>query len=81
MKREEIKIKVIDVLVDKLGVDKEEITEETNVQNDLGGDSLDWVELIMEFELVFDKRYRDEDAYDIRTVKEIIDFIEEQGTK
>jgi len=71
----EIKDKVTKIIVDKLGVDEAEVTMEASFTNDLGADSLDTVELIMEFEKAFDTSIPDEDAEKIQTVGDTIDYI------
>ena len=68
------KVKVI--IVDKLGVDESEVTNEASFTNDLGADSLDTVELIMEFEKEFDFAIPDDQAEKISTVGEAIAHIE-----
>tara|TARA_B100000941_G_C27956341_1_gene279288 strand:+ start:57 stop:287 length:231 start_codon:yes stop_codon:yes gene_type:complete len=70
--------KVKEVIIDKLGVDESAITEEAHFVNDLGADSLDTVELIMEFEEEFSIEIPDEDAENITTVSSAIKYIEEQ---
>ena len=69
--------KVRAIIVDKLGVDEGEATNEANFINDLGADSLDTVELIMEFEKEFDIQIPDDKAEAIATVGDAISFIEE----
>ena len=69
--------KVRAIIVDKLGVDESEVTNEANFINDLGADSLDTVELIMEFEKEFDIQIPDDKAEAIATVGDAISFIEE----
>jgi acyl carrier protein len=64
------------IIVDKLGVDEAEVTNEASFTNDLGADSLDTVELIMEFEREFDLSIPDEKAESIQTVGMAIQFIE-----
>lgn len=76
MANQEIAEKVIDIIVDKLNVDKSEVTPEANFTNDLGADSLDTVELIMEFEKVFDIAIGDEISQNIQTVGDAISHIE-----
>lgn len=71
--------RVTEIIVDKLGVDKTEVTEKANFINDLGADSLDTVELIMEFEKEFDLAIPDEKAEDITTVGQAIKYIEENA--
>ena len=65
------------IIVDKLGVDGAEVTNEANFIQDLGADSLDTVELIMEFEKEFDISIPDDQAEKIQTVGEAIRYIEE----
>ena len=69
--------KVKEVIIDKLGVDESAINEEAHFVNDLGADSLDTVELIMEFEEEFSIEIPDEDAENITTVNSAIKYIEE----
>ena len=64
------------IIVDKLGVDENEVTAEASFTNDLGADSLDTVELIMEFEKEFGIQIAEEDASKISTVGEAISHIE-----
>ena len=68
--------KVIEIVCDQLGVSKDKVTPETSFVNDLGADSLDTVELVMEFEEEFDIDIPDEDAEKIRTVGEAIAYVE-----
>jgi len=68
--------KIKEVIIDKLGVDESAITEEAHFVNDLGADSLDTVELIMEFEEEFGIEIPDEDAENITTVGSAVDYIE-----
>ncbi len=70
--------RVIKIIVDKLGVDEAEVTKEANFIQDLGADSLDTVELIMEFEREFDVSIPDEQAEKITTVGHAIDYLEAQ---
>ncbi len=72
----EIAAKVKAIIVDKLGVDESEVTPEASFTNDLGADSLDTVELIMEFEKEFNMAIPDEQAEKIGTVGEAIAYIE-----
>lgn len=67
--------KVEAIIVDKLGVDADSITPESSFTNDLGADSLDTVELIMEFEKAFDVTIPDEDAEKIATVGDAIEYL------
>ncbi|MBP5536425.1 MAG: acyl carrier protein [Bacteroidales bacterium] len=73
---EEIASKVRAIIVDKLGVDEKDVTPEASFANDLGADSLDTVELIMELEKEFDIQIPDEAAESIATVGDAINFIE-----
>jgi len=71
----EIEEKVIDIISEQMGVDKSEITRDTSFINDLNADSLDTVELVMEFEDEFDMSIPDEEAEKIQTVGASIDYI------
>jgi|TARA_A100001015_G_scaffold264029_1_gene311379 acyl carrier protein len=68
--------KVKEVIIDKLGVEEDSIKSEAHFVNDLGADSLDTVELIMEFEEEFGIEIPDEDAENITTVGSAVDYIE-----
>jgi len=70
--------KVKKIIVDKLGVDESEVTPEASFTNDLGADSLDTVELIMEFEKEFDISIPDEQAENIQTVGHAVEYLESQ---
>lgn len=72
-----IEEKVKEIITKQMGVKAEQITRETSFINDLGADSLDTVELIMEFEDAFDMNIPDEEAEKIRTVGDAIKYIEE----
>ncbi len=74
----EIADKVKKIIVDKLGVDESEVTPEASFTNDLGADSLDTVELIMEFEKEFDISIPDEQAEHIQTVGNAVEYLESQ---
>ena len=74
----EIQAKVVEIIVDKLGVKESEVTPEASFTNHLGADSLDIVELIMEFEKAFDLQIPDEVAEKIVTVGDAIALIEAQ---
>ena len=76
-----IEEKVKKIIVDKLGVDEAEVTSEASFTNDLGADSLDTVELIMEFEKEFDLSIPDEQAEKIQTVGQAISYLEPQINK
>jgi acyl carrier protein len=71
-----IEEKVIDIVVDKLGVDRSEVTPEAVFVDDLGADSLDLVELIMAMEEEFGFEIADEEAEKMRTVQDVINFIQ-----
>ncbi len=71
----EVETKVIEIISEQMGVDKAEITRETSFINDLNADSLDTVELVMEFEDEFDMSIPDEEAEKIQTVGAAIDYI------
>jgi acyl carrier protein len=73
--REEIFENVKDVLTEQLGVEEGDVTEEASFQEDLGADSLDLVELIMELEDQFEIKISDEDAQRIQTVGQAVDYI------
>lgn len=68
--------RVIEIIVDKLGVDAKEVTKEASFTNDLGADSLDTVELIMEFEKEFNIAIPDDAAEKIATVGDAITYLE-----
>ncbi|MEM8678145.1 MAG: acyl carrier protein [Planctomycetota bacterium] len=72
--------RVIDIVAEQLGVDKDKVTPETSFVNDLGADSLDTVELVMELEEEFDINIPDDAAEKIQTVGQAIDFIEKAQT-
>ncbi len=71
----DIDAKVKSIIVDKLGVDESEVVTDANFTNDLGADSLDTVELIMEFEKEFDISIPDEDAENIATVGDAVSYL------
>lgn len=75
MTEAEIEAKVIDIVAEQMGVEKSEITRETSFVNDLNADSLDTVELVMEFEDAFDTSIPDEEAEKIGTVGAAITYI------
>lgn len=77
----DIASKVKDIIVDKLGVEASEVTESASFTNDLGADSLDTVELIMEFEKEFNIAIPDDQAEKIATVGDAITYIQEHATK
>ncbi len=71
-----IRDRVIDIVCEQMGATKDKVTEATSFINDLGADSLDTVELVMEFEDAFDLSIPDEDAEKIQTVGDAIKYIE-----
>ena len=77
MSYDEIVNKVKGIIIDKLGVEPSEVTETASFTNDLGADSLDTVELLLEFERVFDIKIPDEETSTIATVKDAIDKVNE----
>ena len=72
---QQIENKVIEIISEQMGVDKSKITRETSFINDLNADSLDTVELVMEFEDEFDMSIPDEEAEKIQTVGAAVDYI------
>ena len=72
----DISEKVKAIIVDKLSIDESEVTNEASFTNDLGADSLDTVELIMEFEKEFDIQIPDDQAEAISTVGDAVSYIE-----
>lgn len=77
----DIASKVKGIIVEKLGVDESEVTPEASFTNDLGADSLDVVELIMELEKEFNISIPDEQAENITTVGQAVSYLEEQVGK
>ena len=73
--------KVTEIIIDKLGVEESKINNDSKFINDLGADSLDTVELIMQFEEEFNIEIPDEDAETITTVGKAIDYIESKLTE
>jgi len=69
--------RVIEIVAEQLGVDQEKVTPDTSFVNDLGADSLDTVELVMELEEEFDINIPDDAAEKIQTVGQAIEFIEQ----
>ena len=74
----ELEAKVKELIVEKLGVEAEEVVADASFTNDLGADSLDTVELIMEFEKEFDVTIPDEDAEKISTVGDAVSYLTEK---
>ncbi len=77
----EVESKVIEIVSNQMGVDKAEISRETSFINDLNADSLDTVEMVMEFEDAFEMNIPDEEAEKIQTVGQAIDYIVEHLNK
>jgi acyl carrier protein len=75
MDRNALESKIVDIVTNQLGVEKEAVTAEAHVIDDLGADSLDVVELVMALEEAFDVEIPDDDAEKIRTVKDIFDYL------
>ena len=75
MTKQEIEVKVIEIVANQMGADKAQITRDTSFVEDLNADSLDTVELVMEFEDKFETSIPDEQAEKIKTVGQAIDFI------
>jgi acyl carrier protein len=71
--------KVKEIIVSKLGVDAAQVTPEASFTNDLGADSLDTVELVMEFEKAFNIQIPDEDAEKIAKVGDVIEYLKAKG--
>lgn len=74
----DLKQKVTEIIVKKLGVEESQITDEASFTKDLGADSLDTVELIMEFEKEFDITIEDSDAERIQTVGNVVAYLTEK---
>jgi len=81
MNRQDIEKKVTDILVDILGVEPEEVKKDANFENDLNGDSLDCIEVLMEIEHEFNIHVSDADAYQAKTVGDICDMVEKHVRK
>lgn len=75
MNYEEIEVKVKEIVVNELSVDADQVTTDAAFVDDLGADSLDTVELVMKLEEEFDIEIPDEDAADIRTVGDAINYL------
>jgi len=76
MEREKIFEKVVNVLSDKLGVEENSIAESSSLTDDLGADSLDLVDLVMELEEQFGVKIDDSELEKLSTVKDVVDYIE-----
>lgn len=79
MAKEEIFDKLKELVVDQLGVEEDEVTMEATMQDDLGADSLDLVDLVMSVEEEFCVKVADEDLENIKTVGDIVNYIEERA--
>ncbi len=75
----DVSAKVKEIIVNKLGVDEAQITPEASFTNDLGADSLDTVELVMEFEKAFNIQIPDEDAEKITNVSDVLNYLKTKG--
>ena len=75
----DIKQKVTEIIVKKLGVEESQVTDEANFTKDLGADSLDTVELIMEFEKEFNITIEDSEAEKIQAVGDVVRFLTEKS--
>ncbi|MDX1629417.1 MAG: acyl carrier protein [Fulvivirga sp.] len=74
----DIQKKITQILVDKLGIAETEVTPDANFVKDLGIDSLDYAELVMEFEQTFDIRIPDEDAEQLQTINQAVNYIDKK---
>ena len=81
MSDEQIRQKVIDIVCEPLAVHKDQVKDTTSFVEDIGADSLDIVELVMELEEEFDIQIPDDQAEKIKTVGEAIDYIERESKK
>ena len=79
MAKEEIFDKLKELVVDQLGVEEDEVTMEASMQDDLGADSLDLVDLVMFVEEEFGVKVADEDLENIKTVGDIVNYIEDRA--
>ena len=79
MAKEEIFDKLKELVVEQLGVEEDEVTMEATMQDDLGADSLDLVDLVMSVEEEFGVKVADEDLENIKTVGDIVNYIEERA--
>lgn len=79
MAKEEIFDKLKELVADQLGVEEDEVTMEATMQDDLGADSLDLVDLVMSVEEEFGVKVADEDLENIKTVGDIVNYIEDRA--
>ena len=79
MAKEEIFDKLKELVVDQLGVEEDEVTMEASMQDDLGADSLDLVDLVMSVEEEFGVKVADEELENIKTVGDIVNYIEDRA--
>ena len=77
---QDIQAKVTQILIEKLGIAQSEITPDANFVKDLGIDSLDYAEIVMEFEQTFDIRIPDDDAEKLQTFSEAVNYIKAKIT-
>ncbi len=77
----QIQEQITQILVDKLGLAETEVTPDANFIKDLGIDSLDYAELVMEFEQTFNIRIPDEDAEQLQTIKQAVSYIDKKMTR
>ncbi|GAK46911.1 acyl carrier protein [Secundilactobacillus oryzae JCM 18671] len=75
MSREEIFNKIASILAERFEIDKSTITEQLNFKNDLDADSIDFVEFVLELEDTFNAEISDEDAENLNTIGEVVDYI------
>ena len=76
----DVEAKVKEIIINKLGVEDSQVTPEASFTNDLGADSLDTVELVMEFEKAFNLQIPDEDAEKIGTVGDAVRYIKSKAS-
>jgi acyl carrier protein len=81
MAEKSIEEKVKDIIVEQLGVNPEQVTQQAKFIEDLGADSLDTVELVMAFEEEFNVEVPDEEAEKLQTVGDVVKYIEDKGSK
>ena len=81
LSQDEIQDKVISIVSEQMGVDKAEISKDTSFVNDLNADSLDTVELVMEFEDEFEMSIPDEEAEQIQTVGQAVEYMVAHANK